>query len=191
MVEGTSFSGVAAELVSGLADIEEITDNVPGFSLVARAFKAVYDLSNSFEECEEESVRLMAYCATMKMAIFRFHGKVLVTPALTDALSDAATALQNLIEVIQKHEQTTTLVKFFKSQSVTDALKDAEHNVENAVQKAMLEVQLQGIEDAADTRKNVEMLLQRGCALACPPHRPTRDTACSSHVMGVCQAPAL
>jgi hypothetical protein len=160
MMEGTCFSKLGDVLKAG---VELVGVATPGFALAIMAFKGVYDLASSFLGCAEESARLMTYCGAMATALSRFNGKVRETPELTAALNEAAEALQQLRASIDGHMTQSTFEKMFTSSSFISASEQMKQDVEKAVRKAMDEAQLQGMEDAAKTRENVELLLMRRC----------------------------
>ncbi len=160
MMEGIPFASLAGGLQLGSEVIGVV---LPGFPIFFSVLKGVYDLASSFLGCAEESARLMSYCATMAMALSRFKGKVRETPELTAALNEAAAALEQLRAVINEHMGQSTIAKMFTSLSYKNSSETVKQRVEQAVRKAMDEAQLQGMEDAATTKQNVELLLMRRC----------------------------
>ncbi len=158
ILDGTSFSDLADGLQLGAEVIGVV---VPGFPLVFTALKAIHAVASSFLGCTEESARLMSYCAAMATALSRFTGKVRETPALMEALNEAAAALKQLRDLIDEHKGQSTIVKMFTSVSYKTTSERVKQDVEKAVRKAMDEAQMQGMEDAATTRDNVEVLLKR------------------------------
>ena len=160
MLEGTAFTTLAEGLQIGA---ELVGMAVPGFILVFAAFKAVHTLASSFATCSEESARLMSYCNAMATALSRLQGKVTETEELTAALKESAAALQQLRDLIVAQMGQSTLAKIFTSPSYKSASEKAAQDVERAVRRAMDEAQLQGLQDAAKTRGDVDLLLKRRC----------------------------
>jgi hypothetical protein len=168
MLEGTSLKNLGEGLEIGAELIGLVIPGVPALFSVLRA---IHNVASSFVGCTEESARLMSYCAAMATALSRFKGKVRETPELTTALKEAAEALKQLRDLIDQHLGQSNIAMMFTSVSYKNASEKVRQDVENAVRKVMDEAQLQGMEDAAETRGNVEMLLKRRYVHACADRR--------------------
>jgi hypothetical protein len=134
---------------------------IPGLLLVLLAFQQIHALARDLQACDEEGARLMVFCAAMTRALAPVAERLRPTPPLTDALDRAARALGALRELLETNSRRGLIERLLNGDEFRDAAAAARREVERAVRGAMDAAQLQGVEDAAETRRMVELLLRR------------------------------
>jgi hypothetical protein len=145
----------------GLGEVVASAVPVPGFLLVLGVLRHIHGLARNLQACDEEGARLMVYCAAMTKALAPVVNRVRPTPELTEALDRAAAALEALRDMLEWNGQRGMVERMFSSDRFRGAAEAARREVEGAVRGAMDVAQVQGVEDAAETRSMVEHLVRR------------------------------
>ena len=151
---------ICTEVSTGLENLNALVP-LPGLGLLVSGLKLlVKKASDSIEDEEEESARLMAYCSAMGSSLSKYSTVEPDENCLT-LLEGAAKALEELCAVQESRNSESEPFKLLTSRSFVARAKKAKEHVNDAIRAVMDLAELRMMSEASETNKKVEQLIKR------------------------------